>query len=110
VEIVQIQQVDNKFTRAIVLWLDIIVAGFITEFAVDTAKSYNAAEQEFLKGPRGRYIMLLYTSIKMLLYKNDPNGCQWPPTYSNWLILAIFQFDSFFLVFRSLTSGAILRP
>jgi hypothetical protein len=29
----------------------------------------------------------------------DPNGCQWPPTYSNWFILEVFQFGSFFLVF-----------
>jgi hypothetical protein len=68
VEIAQLQQVDNKFTRAVDFWLDNIVAGFITEFAVDTAKSYNATEKEFLKGPRGRYIRSLYTSIKMLLY------------------------------------------
>jgi hypothetical protein len=46
----QLQQVNNKFTRAIDFWLDIIVAGFITKFAVDTAKSYNAAGQDFLTG------------------------------------------------------------
>jgi hypothetical protein len=68
VEIVQLQQVDNKFTRAVDFWLDSIVTGFITKFAVDTVKSYNAAEKEFLKGPRGRYIRSLYTSINILLY------------------------------------------
>jgi hypothetical protein len=68
VDITKLQQVDNKFTRAIDFWLDNIVAGFIIGFAVDTMKSYSAAEQEFLKGPRGRYIRLLYTSIKILLY------------------------------------------
>jgi hypothetical protein len=68
VEIVQLQQVDNKFIRVVDFWLDNIVAGFIIEFAVDTVKSYNATEQEFLKGPRGRYIISLYTSINMLLY------------------------------------------
>jgi hypothetical protein len=50
-EIVQIQLVDNKFTRAVYLWLDNIVAGFITEFVVDKTKSYNVVEQEFLKRP-----------------------------------------------------------
>jgi hypothetical protein len=60
--------VNNKFTRAIDFWLDNIVADFITEFAIDTAKSYSTVEQEFLRGPRGRYIRLLYTSIKILLY------------------------------------------
>ena len=58
----------NKFTRIVDFWLDSIVVGFIIEFAVDTVKSYNAAEQEFLHIPRGRYIILLYTSIKILLY------------------------------------------
>jgi hypothetical protein len=68
VQVEQLQQVNNKFTRAVDFWLDSIVAGFITEFAVDTAKSYNATEQEFLRGPHGRYIRSLYTSIKILLY------------------------------------------
>jgi hypothetical protein len=30
--------------------------------------SYTFAEKEFLKGPRGRYIRSLYTSIKILLH------------------------------------------
>jgi hypothetical protein len=68
VEIVQLQQVNNKFMCAIDFWLDNIIAGFITEFAVDTVKSYTTAEKDFLKGPRGRYIRSLYTSINILLY------------------------------------------
>ena len=31
-------------------WLDWIIGGFITEFAVDTLVSYSEAEQCFLKG------------------------------------------------------------
>jgi hypothetical protein len=31
-------------------------------------KSYSAEEQELLKGPQGRYIISLYTSINILLY------------------------------------------
>jgi hypothetical protein len=53
---------------SIEFWLDSVIAGFITEFVVDTAKSYIAVEQDFLKGPRGRYIISLYTSISILLY------------------------------------------
>jgi hypothetical protein len=37
--------------HAIEFWLDNIVARFITEFAPDTTKSYNATKKEFLKGP-----------------------------------------------------------
>jgi hypothetical protein len=65
---VWIQGVNNKFTCIVDFWLDNIVVGFITEFAVDTAKSYTTVEKEFLKGPRGRYIRSLYTSINILLH------------------------------------------
>ena len=71
VEITQLQQVDNKFTRTVDFWLESILAGFITEFAVDIAKSYNTIDKDFLKGPRGRYIRYMYTSIKILLCNND---------------------------------------
>jgi hypothetical protein len=71
VEIMQLQRVNNKFMRPVDLWLDNIVAGFITEFAADTAKSYTAIDQYFLKGPRGRYIRSLYNSTKILLYENN---------------------------------------
>jgi hypothetical protein len=63
-----IQKVNNKFTHAMDFWLDNIVAGFITEFVVDTAKCYNVAEHEFFKGPRGIYIRSLYLSINILMH------------------------------------------
>jgi hypothetical protein len=50
-EITQLQQVDNKFTRVVDLSLDGIVSGFIIEFVVDTVKSYSASEKEFLRRP-----------------------------------------------------------
>jgi hypothetical protein len=55
------EKVNNKVTRPVYLWLDNIIAGFITEFAVDTTKLYTVLEKDFLKGPRGRYIRSLYT-------------------------------------------------
>jgi hypothetical protein len=51
-------------------WLDNIVPGFIIEFVVDTSKSSTTREKDFLKGPRGRYVISLYTSINILLYDN----------------------------------------
>jgi hypothetical protein len=54
--------------RAVDFWLDNIIVGFITDFAIDTTKSYSAAEKEFMKGPQGRYLISLHTSIKILLY------------------------------------------
>jgi hypothetical protein len=67
-DIAQLQQVNNKFMRVVDFWLDSIIARFIIEFVVDTVKSYTIVNKEFLKGPRVRYIISLYTSINILLY------------------------------------------
>jgi len=48
-------------------WLDRIIGGFVTEFAVDTSINYSEAEHRFFKGPRGKYLKSLNTWIKMLL-------------------------------------------
>jgi hypothetical protein len=66
--ITHLQKFNNKFMCAVNFWLDNIIAGFITEFSVNTAKSYTIAENNFLKGPRGRYIISLHTSIKILFH------------------------------------------
>jgi hypothetical protein len=60
--------IDIEGQSRVNFWLDSIIAGFIIDFAVDTTKSYTFVEHEFLKGPRGRYIRSLYTSIKILLH------------------------------------------
>jgi hypothetical protein len=65
--IARLERVNKKFMRTIDFWLDSITTGFITEFAVDTMKSYTVVEKYFLRGPRGRYIMSFYMSIKILL-------------------------------------------
>ena len=52
---------NNKFMNVVDLWLDIIIERFITEFAVNTMNLYTSSEQEFLKGPKGRYNRSLYT-------------------------------------------------
>ena len=57
--------------HAIDHWLDRIIGGFITEFAVDTSVSYNEAERRFLKGSRGKYVKFLNTWIKMLLCEKE---------------------------------------
>jgi len=42
---------EDKIARAMDHWLNWIIGGFITEFAVDTTVSYNEAEGRFPKGP-----------------------------------------------------------
>ena len=43
----ELQEVDNKASRDVEVWLDSILEGYITEFAVDTNKLFTEAEREF---------------------------------------------------------------
>ena len=47
----ELQETDNKALRAVEVWLDSILEGYITEFAVDTNKSFSEAERELFSGP-----------------------------------------------------------
>ena len=63
----ELQEIDNKALRAVQVWLDSILEGYITEFAVDTNNSYNETEREFFNEPQGRFLLSLQLSIKMLV-------------------------------------------
>ena len=65
----ELQEVENKTSRAIELWLDSILEGYIDEFTGDTTKSYNEVEREFFNEPRGRFLLSLQLSINMLVYE-----------------------------------------
>ena len=47
--------------------MDSILEGYINEFVVDTTKSYSEVEREIFNGPRGRFLLCLQLSIKMLV-------------------------------------------
>ena len=47
--------------------MDSILEGYIIEFVVDTTKSYSEEEREFFNGPKGRFLLSLQLSIKMLI-------------------------------------------
>ena len=42
--IMRLKRVNNKFTQTIDFWLESTVVGYITEFEVDTSKSYSLVE------------------------------------------------------------------
>ena len=65
----ELQEIDNKASQAVEIWMDSILEGYITKFAVDATKSYSEAEREFFNGPRGRFLLSLHLSIKMLVYE-----------------------------------------
>ena len=63
----ELQETNDKASREVEVWLDSILEGYITEFAVDTNKSFSEAEREFFSGPRGRFLLSLQQSIKQLV-------------------------------------------
>ena len=69
-ELIQIlKKTTNPISRAVDFWLNNMLEGFVTKFAVDTLKAYNEVERIFLKGYDGRYLNSLNLWIKMLLCK-----------------------------------------
>jgi len=65
----QLEGSNYKVARVVDYWIDNILGGFITEFAIDASMSYREAQCRFFKGSRGKYLKLVKTYIKMLLYK-----------------------------------------
>ena len=65
----EVTSVSSPISRAIDFWVDSILQGYITKFAVDTITSYSEAEINFFQGPRRRYLLCVSTWIKMLSYE-----------------------------------------
>ena len=59
----------EKIAHIIDHWLDCIIGGFVTEFAVNTFIIYSEEERHFLKGPQGKYVNSLNTWIEMISCK-----------------------------------------
>ena len=53
----ELTSVSNPISRAIYFWVDSILQGYITEFAVETITSYSEAKIIFFQGPYGRYLL-----------------------------------------------------
>ena len=47
----EMASVSNTIFRAVDFWVDNILQGYITEFAVDAIASYSEAETIFFQGP-----------------------------------------------------------
>ena len=62
-----LKRVNNAISRAADFWTMRTLEAFVTEFAIDTHTSFSEAEQQFFKGPRGKYLNSLSLKIKMLL-------------------------------------------
>ena len=65
----EVTSVSNAISRVLDFWVDRILQGYITEFAVDTITSYSEAERNFFQVPRRRYLLSIGTWIKMLVYE-----------------------------------------
>ena len=67
--IYDITSVSNPISRAVDFWVNSILQGYITEFAVEMITSYIEAEIIFFQGPLRRYLLSISTWIKMLVYE-----------------------------------------
>jgi hypothetical protein len=63
----KINTISNKVSHMVDFWLNSIMGGYITEFAVDCTQSYSVAERDFFNRICGIYLSEMYTWINMLL-------------------------------------------
>ena len=63
----ELQETNNKESWAVEVQMDSILEGYIIEFPVDATKSYSKAERVIFNGPKGRFLLSLQLSIKMLV-------------------------------------------
>ena len=54
----KVTSVSNTISRAIDFWVDSILQGYITDFAVEAITSYSEDERIFIQGPRRRYFFI----------------------------------------------------
>jgi hypothetical protein len=65
------KRVDNVVSRAVDLWFDRTIGGYISGFSIDIIESYSQEETYFFKGPRGKFLHFLKLKIKLLLHENN---------------------------------------
>ena len=63
------KKVNNEASRAIEVWFNSILEGYIIEFVVKTIKYYSDVEREFFHGPRGRFLLSLQLWIKIMIHE-----------------------------------------
>ena len=65
----RLERTYNSISHTVDYWLNSLLEGFVTEFAVDTLKAYSEVERYFFKGYQGKYLKSLSLCIKMLLFE-----------------------------------------
>ena len=63
----RLKKIDNSISRVVDFWINSLLEGFVTEFAVDMLKAYSEEDRLFFKGYCGKYLNSLNLWIKMLL-------------------------------------------
>ena len=63
----QLEKSSNKIIHLVDHWIDSVLGGFVTEFAIDQFVSYSEVERRFFKGLRGKFLHSLKLWIKMIL-------------------------------------------
>jgi hypothetical protein len=67
----KVKRFDNVVSRAVDLWFNSTIGGYITEFSIERVKSYSQEKRYFFKGHRGNFLHFLKLKIKMQLHENN---------------------------------------
>ena len=62
----QLEKTNNTINRTMDHWVDSVIGGFVTKFAIDQFVSYLEAEWRFFKGFRGKFLKIFPLLIKIL--------------------------------------------
>ena len=65
----EVTSVSNNICRDVEFWVDSILQGYITKFAVEAITSYSEAKRIFFQGPQRRYLLSFNKWVKMLIYE-----------------------------------------
>ena len=65
----EVTSVSKTISRAVNFWVENILQGYFTEFALEAITSYSEAEIKIFQGLRRRYLTYLNTWIKMRVCK-----------------------------------------
>jgi hypothetical protein len=88
---------------------------------MEARKSFETIKRAFTEAPMlinldySKEFIAFYFALEDIIAvvqfqrNDDLGGYWWPPTYSNWITYN-FHIGNFFLAFRVLNSGTVLRP
>ena len=78
----KLKRINNPVSRDVDYWIHNILEGYVTEFSIDTLKSFNEVEKEFFKS-----ILVHFTKGKKVIVKcKNKNGSEVYPILIRYVV------------------------